>query len=316
MSQIATIPVYQPSTARPPIASRSLWFDALHRISRSKLNFICLIIVAGYFFVALLGFLPVLERKIVEPVGGSFDPPKFILTHPAVWFGTDITGHSVFWEVIYGTRLAMTLAIVASLISMVIGTVLGIVAGYFGGWIDSLVIWLFSTFSSVPWILLVIAIAAVLQTHEWLNQKFSGLPTVILALSLTNWISLCRWIRGEVLKLRERDYVVVARAIGLSNVAILRRHIVPNVMHLIIIDFSLNIVANVQAEVVLAFLGLGITQKPSWGRMIDDAKLDLLRGVWWQLVVATAAVFVLSLAMNLLGDALRDALDPRLRGLD
>jgi ABC-type dipeptide/oligopeptide/nickel transport system permease subunit len=316
MTQAPTISAFEPTTVQANHEPRGLWLDALHRLARSRLIVVCLIIVAGYFLVALFGFLPAMERKIIEPVGGSFDPPKFVLNQPAVWFGTDILGHSVFWQVVYGTRLAMTLGIVASLISMVIGTVLGIIAGYFGGWIDSLVIWLFSTFSSVPWILLVIAIAAVLQTHESLNQMFSGLPTVILALSLTNWISLCRWIRGEVLKLREREYVVAARAIGLSNFNILRRHIVPNVLHLIIIDFSLNIVGNVQAEVVLAFLGLGITQKPSWGRMIDDSKLDLLRGVWWQLVVATAAVFLLSLAMNLLGDALRDALDPRLRGVD
>lgn len=327
------MPVFD-STNRAAATTNGLWLDAWRRLKRSRVNLICLIVVGFYLLVGLIGFLPVLETKITNTVGGSFDPPpKMMSIHhnpfkiewnrkfwsywnkPALWFGTDIMGHSVFWQIIYGTRLALTVGIVASLISMIIGTVLGTIAGYFGGWIDSLVIWLFSTFNSVPWILLVIAIAAVLQTHDELNRRFSGLPTVIVALSLTSWIGLCRLIRGEVLKLRDRDFVVAARAIGLNHMTILVRHIVPNVAHLIIIDFSLNIVSNVQAEVVLAFLGLGIIERPSWGRMIDDAKLDLLRGVWWQLTVATIAIFVLSLVMNILGDALRDALDPRLRGV-
>ncbi len=321
------MPVFD-SSNRVGGTTSGLWSDAWRRLSKSPVNLICLAIIVFYLVVGLLGFLPVMEKRIAEVVGGSFDKPNFIVfhlhpfqltwnwKHPGQWFGTDIMGHSVFWQLVYGTRLALTVGIVSSLISMVIGTVLGVVAGYFGGWIDSLVIWLFSTFSSVPWIVLVIAIAAVLQTHEELNKKFAGLPTVILALSLTSWIGLCRLIRGEVLKLRDRDFIAAARAIGLDSFTILRRHIVPNVMHLIIIDFSLNIVNNVQAEVVLAFLGLGIIEKPSWGRMIDDAKLDLLRDVWWQLTAATIAIFVLSLTMNVLGDALRDALDPRLRGVD
>jgi ABC-type dipeptide/oligopeptide/nickel transport system permease subunit len=308
--------MYQAESAPAEAPPSGLWRDAWRRLARGRINLICVVILGLYLLVGMFGFLPVMERKITDIVGGSFDAPRFVLKQPAVWFGTDIMGHSVFWQVVYGTRLALTLGIVASLVSMAIGTILGTIAGYYGGWIDSLIIWLFSTFNSVPWILLVIAIASVLQTHDELNKLFSGLPTVILALSLTSWIGLCRLIRGEVLKLRERDYVVAGRAIGLGDGKILFRHILPNVVHLIIIDFSLNIVGNVQAEVVLAFLGLGITQKPSWGRMIDDAKLDLLRGVWWQLTAATAAIFILSLAMNLLGDALRDALDPRLRGVD
>ena len=316
MSTAPSIPVYTAPREQSETASSGLWRDAWKRLSRNRAGLVCFGIIGAYLVVGLLGFLPVMERKISDVVGGSLDPPKFVFNRPSVWFGTDIMGHSVFWEVVYGTRLALTLAVTASLISVFIGTFLGTIAGYFGGWVDALVVWLFSTFNSVPWILLAIAIASVLQTHEELNALFSGLPTVILALSLTSWIGLCRYVRGEVFKLRDRDYVYAARAVGVGNWTILRRHILPNVFHLVIIDFSLGIVSMVQAEVVLAFLGLGITQKPSWGRMIDDAKLDLLRGVWWQLVAATGAIFILSLAMNLLGDALRDALDPRLRGVD
>ena len=112
---------------------------------------------------------------------------------------------------------------------------------------------------------------------------------------------------------RERDYVVAARAVGLGDARILFRHVLPNVFHLVIIDFTLNMVAFIQAEVVLSFLGLGIVDQPSWGRAIDEGRLELMRGVWWQVAGATLLIFVLSLALNLLGDALRDALDPRLR---
>jgi len=122
--------------------------------------------------------------------------------------------------------------------------------------------------------------------------------------------------RGETLKLRERDYVAAASAIGVGHTGILFRHILPNVAHIVIIDFSLGLGAFVQAEVILSFLGLGVTDQPSWGRMIDDAKLELLKGVWWQMASATVAIFVFSLCVNVVGDALRDALDPRLRGAD
>jgi len=146
--------------------------------------------------------------------------------------------------------------------------------------------------------------------------ELDQLLMIILALGLTDWVTICRLIRGEVLKHRDRDYVQAARAAGVGTPRILFRHILPNVFHLVIITFSLGAVGYVQAEVVLTFLGLGITSRPSWGRMIDDAKLELLRGVWWQAVAATVAIGILCLALNILGDALRDALDPRLRGAD
>jgi ABC-type dipeptide/oligopeptide/nickel transport system permease subunit len=312
----APISIHDSADAAASPKPRTLWRDARDRIAHSRVAVACLIVACLYLLVGCLGFAPVMERNIQMTVGDIFQPPHFVISQPSVWFGTDIQGRSVFWEVMYGTRLAMTLAIVAATISILIGTTLGILAGYFGGWVDNLVIWLFSTFSSIPWILLAVAIAFVLQSHESLNAWLAGLPTVIIALSLTSWVGLCRLVRGEVLKLRDRDFVAAARAVGAGNTRILVRHIFPNVFHLVIIDFSLGVVNNVQAEVVLAFLGLGITNKPSWGRMIDDSKLDLLRGVWWQLVVATTAIFIFSLVMNILGDALRDALDPRLRGVD
>jgi ABC-type dipeptide/oligopeptide/nickel transport system permease subunit len=293
---------------------RSTARQAWHTIRSSRSSVISLIVVAIYLLVGLFSLTPLMDHKIADKVGGVYDPPRW--GAPNVLFGTDIQGRSVFWRTLYGTRVALIITIVAGMLSMSIGIVTGVIAGYFGGWIDSLIVWLFTTLSSVPWILLVIAIAYSLQTHETLNDYFGGLPIVILSLGLTDWVMLCRLLRGEVLKHRQRDYVTAARAAGAGHARILIRHIFPNVFHLVIITFSLDAVAYVQAEVALTFLGLGITSKPSWGRMIDDAKLELLRGVWWQLTAATAAIFILCLALNILGDALRDALDPRLRGVD
>jgi peptide/nickel transport system permease protein len=287
---------------------------------------ISLVILVLYLLVALIAFTGVLDQRIEAIVGASNVAPALRdaagKLSPALWFGTDFLGRSVYWRFLYGARVALTVAILASIITELIGVALGLAAGYFGGWIDNLIIWLFSTVSSVPYILLLMAFAFVLHNQQWapfgllgIHKSFtlSGVPTIILALGLTSWVGICRLVRGEVLKLRDQDYVAAARAIGVPTIRMLRRHILPNVFHLVIIDFSLGMGAFVQAEVILSFLGLGVTDQPSWGRMIDDAKLELLKGVWWQLVAATIAIFVFSLVVNILGDALRDSLDPRVR---
>lgn len=325
MTTTTQVPAFEPTNQQLELRPRTLWNDAWKRLRQSPVALICMAIVALYVLVGLASFLPVFEHTnaqgqpeglIWNKVGESYQAPSW--SRPGLWLGADIMGRSVFWRLLYGTRVALTLAVCAGLISIVIGVGLGVAAGYFGKWIDDIIVWLFTTVSSVPWILLVMALTFVFKTmrSEGGEQIIGDLWIVILALGLTDWVGLCRLIRGEVMKLRELDYVVSARALGIGHTRILFRHILPNVFHIVIITFSLAAVGFVQAEVVLAFLGLGITQKPSWGRMIDDSKLELLRGVWWQLTGATIAIFVLCLALNLLGDVLRDALDPRLRGVD
>jgi peptide/nickel transport system permease protein len=293
---------------------RGVFHDAWRVLRRDRWAMISLWITGFYLLAGLASFLPIMERAVTIPISkNSYDPPHW--GSPGVWFGTDIQGRSVFWRTVYGTRVALIITVITSIISLAIGTGLGIAAGYFGGWIDVVIVWLFTTLSSIPWILLVIAMAYALQSYDSL-KALSGLPVVILALGLTDWVGLCRLLRGEVLKHRERDYVMAARAAGAGTPRILFRHILPNVFHLIIITFSLGAVGYVQAEVALTFLGLGISDRPSWGRMIDDSKVEMIRGVWWQLAAATAAIFVLCMALNFLGDALRDALDPRLHGVE
>ncbi|MEA1928183.1 MAG: ABC transporter permease [Candidatus Auribacterota bacterium] len=231
------------------------------------------------------------------------------------WFGTDIYGRDVFAKTIYGTRVAVTVALIAAVLAGFIGLVLGLLAGYFGGWIDDVITWMYSTVQSIPYILLILAFAFVLQDKElsfWSWEfKIRGIKAVYLALGLTGWVGLCRLIRGEVIKHRDRDYVISSRSQGASSLRIIFRQILPNVFHLVIITFSLSFIGYIHAEVILSFLGLGVKNVPSWGVMIDDSKLELFRGVWWQLAAATGAIFCISLTLHIFGDTLRDALDPR-----
>jgi ABC-type dipeptide/oligopeptide/nickel transport system permease subunit len=305
---------------------RSLHRDAWDRLRKSPTTILCLAVAIIYVLVGLSTFSPKFDEKIEKSLSAdkTYAPPALWEVapdghkqlSPARWFGLDFQGHSVFWGTLYGTRVALLITVITTIMVTVIGTTLGIVSGYFGGWVDDVIVWLFSTISSIPWLLLVIAIAYVVQdANPSLKQFFGGVATVIIALGLTDWVSLCRLIRGEVLKLRDRDFIVAARAIGLGHGRIIFRHILPNTVHIIIITASLGAVGYMQVEVILAFLGLGVTNKPSWGRMIDDARLELLRGHWWELAAATGAIFIICWALNVLGDSLRDALDPRLRGV-
>jgi ABC-type dipeptide/oligopeptide/nickel transport system permease subunit len=306
--------------AEPP---RSIWRDAWARMTGKRTTLTCLVIVVIYLLVGLFWFLPdvsakfnpILEKTINATLGDTYESPS--LRHGfGGLLGLDIQGRPVVWRLLYGARIALTITVLASIISLGIGVTLGLVAGYFGGWIDELITWLYTTVSSVPWILLVLALVYALKGKKFGAAELPELYVIILALGLTDWVGICRLIRGDVLKHRDRDYVIAAKAMGVGTSRILLRHILPNVFHLVIITFSLGAVSYVQAEVVLTFLGLGISNDPSWGRMIDDAKLELLKGVWWQMVAATVAIGILCLALNVLGDALRDALDPRLRGVE
>ncbi len=240
------------------------------------------------------------------------DGVEAVVTRTA-WLGTDFLGRSVLRKTLFGAKISLSVALFAALISIAIGVPLGAAAGYFGGWVDEFVVWLYTSLASIPGFLLLLAFAFVLRDATFFGHELRGLPAVFLALGLTSWVGLCRLIRGEVIKHRGRDYVTAARAYSASRATIIFRHILPNVTHLILIDFSLRVVGFIQAEVILSFLGLGPTDQPSWGVMIDDARLELSRGVWWQLAAATVAVFGIALPLNVASDALRDALDPKLK---
>jgi ABC-type dipeptide/oligopeptide/nickel transport system permease subunit len=292
----------------------SLWRDGWRRLKKRKFAMVCLGIIAVYFLITAVIYIAELTNWQIAPmrwdqqVGPSYSPPSY-----ANIFGTDIFGQSVLRKTIYGAKISITVALFASLISIAIGVPLGAIAGYYRGIVDEIVVWLYSTLSSVPYILLILAFAVVLHDKTIFGFKLAGITAVYLAIGLTSWVGICRLIRAEVIKRKDYEYVLAAKSYGCDNTTIIRRHLLPNVFHIIIINFSLQFVGFIHAEVILSFLGLGETTRPSWGTMIDAARIELSRGVWWQMVAATLAIFFISLALNIFGDALRDSLDPKLR---
>jgi peptide/nickel transport system permease protein len=225
---------------------------------------------------------------------------------PTLAFGGDKWGRDVLKKAIKGTETSLLVGLVAATLAVLIGTVLGAQAGYHGGRADDFFNWLYSVFTSIPYLLLVLAIAAVL------NQK--GTFTVILILGLTGWTGTFRLVRAEYMKHKAREYVLAADAIGASHARRMFAHILPNVSHVILVQLSLHVVLFIKSEVILSFLGFGVgVDTVSWGSMLNESASELLLGKWWQLAAATTAMAVLVTAFSLFTDALRDALDPRLK---
>jgi peptide/nickel transport system permease protein len=221
-------------------------------------------------------------------------------------FGGDKWGRDVLLKVVKGTETSLLVGLAAALLATSIGTAFGAQAGYFGGRTDDFFNWLYSVFTSIPYLLLILAIAAVL------NQK--GTSTVVLILGLTGWTGIFRLVRGEYLKHRVREYVRAADAIGATDARRMFVHILPNVSHVVLVQLSLHVVLFIKSEVILSFLGFGVgVDTVSWGSMLNEAQNELLIGKWWQLAAATLAMAVLVTAFSLFTDALRDALDPRLK---
>lgn len=225
------------------------------------------------------------------------------LAHPGSHLmGTDVLGRDVFYMTLKGVRVALMIGGLTSLIVIPLALFFGVAAGYFGKRIDDAVFFFMSTLASIPNLLLLVALIMAMGRGTW---------QVCVALGVTSWVGFCRISRAETMKLREANYVQAAKALGVSDLRIIWSHILPNLSHLIIITFALLFTALVLSETVLAYLGVGIDG--SWGQMIDQARDELSREpvIWWNLVSASVALFTLVLTVNLIGDAIRDILDPR-----
>lgn len=285
---------------------QGLWGGAWQRLRQRRVAMICLGLVALFTLLAFYGeavhayyqFHDMTPSYQVADLGQAYLSPG-----PGHWMGTDGLGRDVAARLVQGVRIAYKVGIITSLIAMPIGILLGCLAGYFGGRIDDFVVWLYSTIASMPGLLFILAIAMVVG---------KGLLGIYLGIGLTTWVGLCRLIRGEVIKHKQHSYVQAAQVLGLGPGRIIFRHILPNIMHVVIVTFTLRFPAAVGTEVFMSFLGIGVQGEPSWGLMINSARMRLGQGVWWEMTFVTLALFLLVLAFNLLGDALRDALDPRL----
>ncbi len=307
-----------------------LWAEAFRRIGRNKLAIVSLVVIAIYALIALTDSFAWQDNKDKPPVSllmrvfaaahvqreRTYSAPFAHYTtgepHPHKlkgWhlLGTDGAGFDVLMQTLRGCHTAMIIGGFTSFLITPLALLFGMSAGYYGKLPDDIIQYIFTVVASVPSILLQIALLLVLGP---------GVINICIALGLTGWVGLCRLVRGETLKHRDREYVRAAKALGASNTRILTRHILPNLLPVVIISITLGFSGLVLSETILSYLGIGVPAGTgSWGNMIDGARLELARDpvIWWNLTSASMALFILVLALNFFGDALRDAIDPRLR---
>ena len=223
-------------------------------------------------------------------------------------FGADRLGRDVLQKAIKGTEISVFVGVAAAVVATLIGVLMGAFGGFFGGKVGDLLEWVYNVFESIPNILLIFAFAAVVGR---------GVESVVVILALTGWTGMYRQVRAEFIKHASRDYVRSAEAIGASKMSRMFKHILPNVSHVVLVRMGLLTVGFIKAEVILSYLGLGVrVDQVSWGTMLAEAQSELILGHWWQLAAATLFMAVFVTAFSLMADALRDALDPKLRGLE
>jgi oligopeptide transport system permease protein len=334
--------------------SEGVWSAAWRRFRSDRVGMVSLAIVAAFLALVVLaalglvastwqrevavpnappGFMgpaPKSERAVIEvPKGPNVDLSDIDPLAPryAEWaerakqfsttetpradtlpFGADRLGRDVLSKAVKGAQISILVGVSAALLATAIGTLLGALGGFFGGRVGDLLEWVYNVFTSIPGILLIFAFAAVTGR---------GVTSVVLILGLTGWTGIYRLVRAEFLKHAVREYVRSAEAIGASAASRMFRHILPNVSHVVLVQLSIHVVGFIKAEVILSYLGLGVSvEQVSWGTMLAEAQGELILGYWWQLAAATLFMAVFVTAFSLMTDALRDALDPKLRGAE
>lgn len=277
----------------------SPWVEAWRSFRKNKLALIGTIIVV--FFILLAVFAP-----LIAPQGINEQMLSKRLQAPSSqhWFGTDDFGRDIFSRVVYGARISLWVGFLAVIGSIVVGCLLGVVAGYYGKWVDTIISRIFDIMLAFPSILLAIAIVAVLGP---------SLRNALIAIAVINIPNFGRLIRSRVLSVKQEEYIMAAKAIGMSNSRILFRHVLPNSMAPIIVQGTLAIATAIIECAALGFLGLGAeAPNPEWGKMLSDAKAYLIQAPW-TMIFPGLAIMLTVLGFNLMGDGLRDALDPRMK---
>lgn len=297
--ELTTSKNVKPPTNQTDDKSVSLWSESWRNFRKNKIALAGMVIVV--FFILLALFAPVIAPY-------DFKEPNMSnrLVSPSAehWFGTDDFGRDVFSRVVYGARISLWVGFFSVLGSLAVGTLLGIIAGYFGKWIDSIISRVFDIMLAFPSILLAIAIVAVLGP---------SLQNALIAIAIINIPTFGRLIRSRVLSVKEEEYIMAAKAIGMSNSRILFSHILPNSIAPIIVQGSLAVATAIIEAAALGFLGLGAeAPNPEWGKMLADAKPLLIQAPW-TMIFPGLAIMLTVLGFNLMGDGLRDALDPRMK---
>ncbi|GJI88142.1 ABC transporter permease [Duganella hordei] len=337
-------------TALVHAGSPGLWLLAWRRLRADRVAMVSLSVVAAFLLMLVLSATGLIAADWENEVGVNYAPPGFVgavagvasapapaqplpdnpfdplagdmaqlrgaaagASAPAgagrratLPFGGDKWGHDIIKKTIKGGETSIVVGLVAALLAVGLGTLFGALSGYWGGVVDDFFNWFYSIFTAIPSVLMILAVAAVLQ------QK--GVLTIVLILGLTGWTGPYRLIRAEYIKHKAREYVLAADAIGASHWRKMFSHIFPNVSHVVLVQMSILVVGFIKAEVILSFLGFGVpVGVVSWGSMLNEAQNELILGRWWQLTAAAIAMALLVTAFSLFTDALRDALDPKVK---
>ena len=275
---------------------------AWSKLRQNRAGLLGLGIVAVFLFLSLGVLFGWLGQGWSVADGGRWEPAS--MNH---WLGTNLLGQDIFQRAVFSTRTAFEIGLVVSLLSTLLGALLGALAGWYNGkprrtWVDGSILWLMGVLDSIPFYLFVAAVAYALQGWPWAMHA---------AMIATFWTTTGRLVRAEVMRIKSREFVLSARAIGLPTPLILLRHVLPNTQHILSVQATLIFVAAIKTEVILSFLGLGVQDGVSWGLMLAESTQEVLAGHFNNFLAASLMLFVLLLGFNLLADAIRDSLDPR-----
>jgi oligopeptide transport system permease protein len=306
---------------------RSLFSDAWFRLVRNKASMVSLVVIVIFFIVALLASVIAPQNPLKLHSGKDLRPPIWYTIGPTgdapdpdFVLGTDNLGRDVLSRVIYGARVSMIVGFIPTIIILLIGTTLGLMSGYAGGWVDNLIMRLTDVIFAFPDLLFFIIVMIALR-ETWIGELFNGLFLLFGALAVVNWVGVARIVRGQVLSLKEKEFIEAARCIGARDSRIMFQHILPNSLSPLIITAAFTVPAMIITEATLGFLGLGLrpSSNPadffitSWGAMLLEGQ-TAINAQPWLLLVPAICVSIVVLAFTFLGDGLRDALDPRLQG--
>ncbi len=276
----------------------TLWSKAAWKLGRDRAGMVALAVVIAYFAAAVGVWLGLWGGGWGEVGGGKWEPVS--ATH---WFGTNLIGQDIFQRSLFSVSTAFEIGLVVAVLATLLGALLGALAGYFSGrFTDEVVVWAMGVLDSIPFYLLVAAIAFAMADNPYAMH---------VAMISTFWVTTARLVRGEVIKIRSLEFIEAARAIGLGDLVIIFRHVLPNTLHILLVQFTITFVAAIKAEVILSFLGLGMKEGMSWGLMIAESTFEVLAGFFNNFLAASLLRFGLVMAFNMFADALQDALDPR-----
>ena len=297
--------------------ARSLWSDALRRLMRNKMAVASMVVITFFFVIAVSAPLiaphdPTFQSRI--RTGGGVELPPFWTTDgkPGYPLGTDVSGRDVLSRIMYGAQVSLSVGFIPMFIILIIGTIVGMNAGFRGGWVDSLLMRITDVTYAFPDLLFLLIVISALRDTP-IASLLGGLPLMFIALSLIGWVGVARLVRGQVLSLREKEFVEAARSIGTSNGQIMMRHLLPNSLAPLIVSAAFGVPGFILAESFLSYIGIGVRPPiATWGGIISDgfASINSSPHLVW---VPATCIGLLTLSFTFLGDGLRDALDPRMK---